>query len=130
MAVTKQAPGGEAVTNPYLLYAEFRIASHRTRQESETFRYFRQTIHHSVLWMIIMRGYYRGELPSVKQCIAEVKVSKDTARKIILNATARGYLEIGTAADDGRRKQVRPTRKCIREFEAMVDSYWRWTHAV
>lgn len=133
--VTKPArqDGGKATEmggNPYLTYAEFRIAKHRVKPASEIFRYFRQTVHHSVLWMLIMRGYYRGTPLSVKQCINEVQISKDTTRKIILNAAARGYLEIRGAEGDGRCKLVSPTRECIEEFEAMVDSYWRWTHAL
>ena len=115
-------------SNPYLMYTEFRIAKHRAKPASEIFRYFRQTIHHSVLWMVIMRGYYLGNPLSVKQCINEVQISKDTTRKIILIAAARGYLEIRAAEGDGRCKLVRPTRECVEEFEAMVDSYWRWTH--
>jgi hypothetical protein len=114
-----------ASTNAYLAYAEFRIAKHRAKPTSETFRYFRQTVHHSVLWMIVMRGHYTGNSPSLKQCINEVRISKDTARKIITDAQARGYLELRFTGDDKRKKLVCPTAVCIAEFESMVDAYWR-----
>ncbi|HTI86459.1 MAG TPA: hypothetical protein VL966_07640 [Alphaproteobacteria bacterium] len=109
--------------NPYLAYAEFRIAKHRAKPTSELFRYFRQTVHHSVLWMIVMRGHYVGKLPSLKDCITEVKISKDTVRKIINGAEARGYFEWRSSPDDRRRKLIAPTRQCIAEFEGLVDAY-------
>jgi DNA-binding MarR family transcriptional regulator len=111
--------------NPYLSYAEFRIAKHRAKPTSETFRYFRQTVHHSVLWMIVMRGYYVQNLPSLKECINEVQISKDTVRKIINGARAKGYFEWRSAPDDRRKKLVAPTKQCVAEFESLVDAYWR-----
>lgn len=111
--------------NPYLSYAEFRIAKHRAKPTSETFRYFRQTVHHSVLWMIVMRGYYVQNLPSLKECINEVRISKDTVRKIINGARAKGYLEWQSSPGDRRKKLVAPTEQCVAEFEALVDAYWR-----
>lgn len=111
--------------NPYLAYAEFRIAKHRAKPTSQTFRYFRQTVHHSVLWMIVMRGYYVDDLPSLKDCILEVNISKDTVRKIINDARAKGYLEWHSAPDDRRKKLIAPTRLCIAEFEGLVDAYSR-----
>ncbi|HEY4135812.1 MAG TPA: hypothetical protein VGO34_11420 [Alphaproteobacteria bacterium] len=114
------APGS---INPYLAFAEFRIAKHRAKPTSETFRFFRQTVHHSILWMIVMRGHYVGHLPSLKDCIHEVRISKDTVRKIINDANARGYLEWRVAPHDGRIKLVAPTMACIAEFEALVDNY-------
>lgn len=111
--------------NAYLAYAEFRIAKHRAKPTSQTFRYFRQTVHHSVLWMIVMRGYYVDDLPSLKDCIHEVNISKDTVRKIINDAQARGYLEWRSAPEDRRKKLIAPTRQCIAEFESLVDAYSR-----
>ena len=121
-AAAKAAAGA---INPYLSYAEFRIAKHRAKPTSETFRYFRQTVHHSVLWMIVMRGHYVGNLPSLKECINEVRISKDTVRKIINGARAKGYLEWQSAPDDRRKKLVAPPAQCVAEFEALVDAYWR-----
>jgi DNA-binding MarR family transcriptional regulator len=111
--------------NPYLAYAEFRIAKHRAKPTSQTFRYFRQTVHHSVLWMIVMRGYYVDDLPSLKDCLHEVNISKDTVRKIINDAQANGYLEWRSTPDDRRKKLIAPTRLCIAEFEGLVDAYSR-----
>lgn len=109
--------------NPYLAYAEFRIAKHRAKPTSETFRYFRQTVHHSVLWMIVMRGHYVGKLPSLKECINEVCISKDTVRKIINGGVARGYLEWRSSPDDRRKKLIAPTKPSITAFEGLVDAY-------
>jgi DNA-binding MarR family transcriptional regulator len=109
--------------DPYLAYAEFRIAKHRAKPTSDIFRYFRQTVHHSVLWMIVMRGYYVGKLPSLKECINEVRISKDTVRKIISGAEAKGYLEWRSAPDDRRKKLIAPTKRCIAEYESLVDAY-------
>ena len=121
-----RAVGSAAATaNPYLMYAEFRLAKHRAKPTSETFRYFRQTVHHSVLWMVVMRGHYVGDLPSLKDCIHEVEISKDTVRKIINDARAKGYLEWRPSPDDRRKKLVAPTRQCIAEFESLVDAYSR-----
>jgi DNA-binding MarR family transcriptional regulator len=109
--------------DPYLAYAEFRIAKHRAKPTSEIFRYFRRTVHHSVLWMIVMRGYYVGKLPSLKECINEVRISEDTVRKIISGAEAKGYLEWRSASDDRRKKLIAPTKRCIAEYESLVDAY-------
>ena len=118
-------PAAAATANPYLAYAEFRVAKHRAKPVSETFRYFRQTADHSILWVVIMRGYYLGEPPTLKACILEARSSKETVRKIILDAQAKGYLTLRQATDDRRKKLVWPTRQCIAEFESMVDSYHR-----
>ena len=109
--------------NPYLAYAEFRIAKHRAKPTSETFRYFRQTVHHSLLWMIVKRGHYVDKLPSLKECINEVRISKDTVRKIINGGVARGYLEWRSSADDRRKKLIAPTKQSIAAFEGLVDAY-------
>jgi hypothetical protein len=59
----------------------------------------------------------------VKDCIAEVRCSKETARRIILLAESLGYLQIRPSPDDARRKQVMPSRQSVIEYQAMVDGY-------
>ena len=70
-----------------------------------------------------MRGYYAKVPPSVRDCIAEVRCSKETARRIILLAESLGYLQIRPSPDDARRKQVMPSRQCVAEYQTMVDGY-------
>jgi DNA-binding MarR family transcriptional regulator len=54
-----------------------------------------------------------------------VKISKDTVRKIINDARAKGYLEWHSSPDDRRKKLIAPTKQCIAEFESLVDAYSR-----
>lgn len=86
-------------------------------------RYFRLTRDHTVIWSVIMCGHYVKTLPSIKDCIAETRCSKETARRILQTAVTRGYLRFIAAPEDARKKLVTPSRQCIAEFEAMVDGY-------
>lgn len=113
------APG----TNPYLAYIEYRMANRRARPASDIWHYFRKSMDHSVLWMTVMRGHYLSEAVSFKACITAVGCSRETARKIIIDAQAKGYLLIRQAADDRRKKLVLPTKRCVEHFELMVDNY-------
>jgi hypothetical protein len=113
----------EQKANPYLAYIEYRMTDRRRRPGSDIFRYFRKSTDHSALWMTVMRGYYLNQLASFKTCITSVACSRETARKIILDAQAKGYLQIRQAVDDRRMKLVVPTKRCIEQFELMVDYY-------
>lgn len=109
--------------NRYLVFAEWRIATHRRRDGRQSVRFFRKTRNHTLIWTVVMRGFYSGRPPSVNDCIAEATCSKETSRKILLAAEAAGYFELRPAADDSRKKLVYPSTLCAREYEAMVDGY-------
>jgi hypothetical protein len=112
-------------TNYYQAFAEWRIGTHRSTTRGRSVRFFRQTRDHTVIWSVVMRGYYAKVPASVKDCIAEVRCSKETARRIILLAESLGYLQIRPSPDDARRKQVMPSRQSVIEYQNMVDGYLR-----
>lgn len=109
--------------NRYQAFAEWRIGTHRSTTRGRSVRFFRQTRDHTVIWSVVMRGHYAKVPPSVRDCIAEVRCSKETARRIILLAESLGYLQIRPSPDDARRKQVMPSRQSVIEYQAMVDGY-------
>lgn len=109
--------------NRYLAFAEWRISTHRSSTRGRSVRYFRLTRDHTIIWTIVMRGYYAGVPPNMRECIAAVRCSKETARRIITLAIARGFLLMRASADDARRKEILPSRSCILDFENMVDGY-------
>jgi hypothetical protein len=109
--------------NRFLAFAEWRIGTHRSTNRGRSVRYFRLTRDHTIIWTIVMRGHYAGQPPSVRECIERVRCSKETARRIVSVAIARGYLQMHPAPDDARRKQIVPSRQCIADFENMVDGY-------
>ena len=106
----------------YRAFAEWRLGTHR-RGKGRSVRFFRLTRDHTVIWSRVMRGHYVGEPPTIQECIAEVRCSKETARRIIIVAQARGYFQIRTAPDDGRKRLVAPSKQCVSEYQAMVDGY-------
>lgn len=109
--------------NKYRAFAEWRINTHRSTNRGRSVRFFRQTRDHTVLWTVVMRGYYAKQPANVKDCIAAVRCSKETARRIIVLAESRGYLQVRSSSEDARKKLVLPSRQCIVEYEAMVDGY-------
>ncbi len=108
--------------NAYQAFAQWRIGTHRSTR-GKSVRYFRLTRDHTVIWSVVMYGYYERKLPTVKECIAEVRCSKETARRILQTAVTRGYVRFVAAPEDGRKKLVEPSRQCIAEYESMVDGY-------
>ena len=72
-----------------------------------------------------MRGYYAETPPTIRECIAEVRCSKETARRIILTAESRGYFQLRSAEGDRRKRLVVPSRQCVAEYESMVDGYMK-----
>jgi hypothetical protein len=109
--------------NPYQAFAEWRIGTHRSTTRGRSVRFFRLTRDHTVIWSVVMRGHYAKRPPSIKECIAEARCSKETARRIIVLAESRGYLQLRSSPEDARKKQVVPSRLCAAEYEAMVDGY-------
>lgn len=111
------------MTNRYQAFAEWRIGTHRSSNRGRSVRFFRKTRDHTVIWTVVMRGYYAKVPPSVRDCIASVRCSKETARRIIVLAESLGYFQIKLSPDDARRKQVLPSRQCVLEYQNMVDGY-------
>ena len=110
--------------NRYLAFAEWRLGTHRSGR-GRSVRFFRLTRDHTVIWSTVMRGHYAGKPPSIKECIAEVRCSKETARRIILLAELRGYFQFRSEPGDQRKRLIAPSRQCVVEYEAMVDGYLR-----
>jgi hypothetical protein len=106
----------------YRAFAEWRLTTHR-KGKGRSVRFFRLTRDHTVIWSTVMRGHYAGAPPTIRECIAEVRCSKETARRIILLAQARGYFQIRSDDGDARKRLVAPSRQCVAEYEAMVDGY-------
>ncbi len=94
-----------------------------TRRPRETVRYFRASLPHSVIWMMVMRGHFGAGPPTLGQCQEAVACSPLTTRKLIADAVARGYLELRQDGDDSRRRLVCPTPLTVAEFKGMVDGY-------
>jgi hypothetical protein len=110
------------MTNPYQAFAEWRINTHRSTR-GKSVRYFRLSRDHTVIWSVVMHGHYAKSPPAVKDCIAEARCSKETARRILQISVARGYFRFVDAPTDSRKKLVVPSRQCIAEYESMVDGY-------
>jgi hypothetical protein len=106
----------------YRAFAEWRLTTHR-KGKGRSVRFFRLTRDHTVIWSTVMRGHYVGQPPTIQECIAEVRCSKETARRIIVLAQSRGYFQIRTAPDDARKRLVAPSKQCVAEYQAMVDGY-------
>jgi hypothetical protein len=109
----------------YLAFAEWRLGVQRARHRRKSVKYFRRTTHHLIIWTVIMRGYYAGRPPTFNDCLRSVTCAAETARKIILTAQGKGYLELRQAPSDHRKKLIYPTRQCITEYEDHVDTFLR-----
>jgi hypothetical protein len=115
--------------NPYLAFAEWRLEQ-RSIHTRRTVKYFRQSRDHMILWTFVIRGHYIGRAPSCNDCIREVPRAKETARKLLFAAVAKGYFELRPSPSDRRKKLVHPSRQCVREYENMVDILMRLPDAV
>lgn len=86
-------------------------------------RFFRQTRNRSLIWIAVLRGHYAGKPPSLKACMREAACSIGTARTIIFSAVSKGFFELQPSPDDSRKKLIRPSPRCIAEYERMVDAF-------
>jgi hypothetical protein len=120
-----RAPSKQMRRDRYLAFAEWRLAVQRARHRRKSVKYFRLTTHHLIIWTVIMRGYYAGRPPSFNDCLRSVTCAAETARKIILTAHAKGYLEFRQAPSDHRKKLIYPSAQCITEYERHVDTFLR-----
>jgi hypothetical protein len=110
--------------SPYLVYANWKITLQQAQHAQRSVRFFRRSFDHSLLWMIVMQGHYLHKPPMVQDCIAAVRASRMTVRRILADAQEHGFLEIRADRDSRRRKIVVPTALCIREYEIAVDRYF------
>lgn len=72
-----------------------------------------------------MHGHYSGSAPSVGACEDVTTWSRPTARKLLKEAEAKGFIKIQAASEDHRKRIVFPTALTIGEYEAMVNGYMR-----
>ena len=115
----------DASEKKYLAFAEWRIDTHRSTDRGKSIRFFRASRDRTVIWSLVMRGYYLCMPPTISDCMAEVRCSKESVRHIIKLAQSLGYFELRKTPEDARKKFVLPTPRCIDEYQAMVDSYLR-----
>src|SRR5262249_47228246 len=107
----------------YLAFAEWRLGGQRAPHRRERGQYFRLTAPHPIIWTGIIRGYYVGRPPRLHHFPGSGTLSAETARKIILTAHAKGYLEFRQAPSDHRKKLIYPSAQCIAEYERHVDTF-------
>lgn len=108
--------------NAFRDFADWRLQIYKGRPR-ESVRFFRSSLDHSMVWMLVMRGYFDGEPPTVGECQDIGRCSRLTARKLITDAVVLGYFTIKTDSDDHRKRTVYPTERTISEYVEMVQGY-------
>lgn len=109
-------------SNPFRDFADWRLRIYEERPR-ESVRFFRSSLNHSMVWMLVMRGHFDGRPPTVGECQDIGRCSRLTARKLINDAVVLGYFELQTDSDDHRKRSVHPTERTVREYVEMVHSY-------
>jgi len=112
-----------ALKDVFLAFANWRFQIQHSNKVRRSIFFFRRSFDHSLIWTLVMRGYYRNALPSVRDCQNAAKCSRLTTRKLIADAVAQGFLEIRPAPNDNRKRLVHPTPFAVAEYEAMVKRY-------
>ena len=112
-------------SEPLRAFADWRLQTY-ARRPRESVRFFRSSLDHSMVWMLVMRGYYAKSPPTVGECQDIARCSRLTTRKLIADAVSKGLLEIRLAADDHRKRIVCPTERTIAEYVDMVRGYARF----
>jgi DNA-binding MarR family transcriptional regulator len=107
----------------FLAFAEWRLRIQFAQSSRQSVLFFRRSRDHSIVWMLVMRGYYMGAPPSVRECQEKATCSRPTTRKMLADAQARGFIDIRAAADDSRKRLVYPSKRAIEEYESMVMGY-------
>lgn len=103
-------------------FADWRLQVYRDRPR-ESVRFFRSSLDHSMIWMLVMRGHFDDHAPTVGECQGIGRCSPLTTRKLIGDAVALGYFEIRTDSADHRKRSVHPTERTITEYVEMVQGY-------
>src|SRR5438477_9056149 len=83
----------------YLAFAEWRLRIQFAQGSRKSVLFFRRSRDHSIIWMLIMRGYYQDAPPSVRECQEKATCSRPTTRKLLADAEARGFIEIRADAE-------------------------------
>lgn len=120
MAAERRAAGRKDV---YLAFANWRFQVQRSAKIRRSIFFFRRSFDHTLIWTLVMRGYYRKALPSVRDCQTAATCSRLTTRKLLADAEALGFLAIRPAPNDNRKRLVHPTERAVDEYEAMVTRY-------
>jgi DNA-binding MarR family transcriptional regulator len=107
----------------YLAFANWRFQTQRATKIRRSIFFFRSSFDHTLIWTLVMRGYYRKALPSVRDCQNAASCSRLTTRKLLADAEALGFLVIRPAPNDSRKRLVHPTPRAVAEYEAMVKRY-------
>ena len=79
-------------------FANWRLQTY-ARRPRESVRFFRSSLDHSMVWMLVMRGHYDNNPPTVGECQDIARCSRLTTRKLIGDAVAKGLLEVRSAPD-------------------------------
>jgi hypothetical protein len=112
-------------SEPLRAFADWRLQTY-ARRPRESVRFFRSSLDHSMVWMLVMRGYYDDSPPTVGECQDIARCSRLTTRKLIADAVGKGLLEVRPAADDHRKRIVCPTERTVAEYVDMVRGYLRF----
>jgi DNA-binding MarR family transcriptional regulator len=107
----------------FLAFAEWRLRIQFAQSSRKSVLFFRRSRDHSIVWMLVMRGYYMDAPPSVRECQEKATCSRPTTRKMLADAQARGFVDVRAAADDSRKRLVYPSKRAIEEYESMVMGY-------
>jgi hypothetical protein len=107
----------------YLAFANWRFQTQRASKIRQSIFFFRRSFDHTLIWTLVMRGYYRKSLPTARDCQNAASCSRLTTRKLLADAAALGFLAIRPAPDDSRKRLVHPTPRAVAEYEAMVKRY-------
>lgn len=112
--------------HPFHAFATWRVRLHSAQKPRPSVRYFRRSRNHSLLWNFVMQGHYEGAPRSVGECEEVVSWSRPTMRKLLHDATTKGFLDIRPAPDDHRKRLVHPTAQTVAEYESMVNGYMQF----
>ena len=112
-------------SEPLRAFADWRLETY-ARRPRESVRFFRSSLDHSMVWMLVMRGYYDNSPPTLGECQDIARCSRLTTRKLIADAVSKGLLEVRPAADDHRKRIVCPSERTIAEYVDMVRGYARF----
>lgn len=112
-------------TDYYLAYARLKLTVQQARDAQSSVRFFRRSLDHSRIWMLVIEGHYSGRPPSVQECIGAARCSRMTARRVLEDAEAMGFLSIRIDETSRRRREVVPTLLCIQQYEVVVDRHLR-----
>jgi hypothetical protein len=106
----------------FLAFAEWRIERYSVNPRKSV-KFFKQSHSHALIWAMVMRGHYTNMPPTFKDFIRQAACATETTRKIIFNAVHAGYFVIEQAAQDSRKKLIRPSWQCVSEYESHVGTF-------